>query len=110
MTADITSRLMLPLDSALAMLSKSVHPTTHIQTLHKIIFILSPSLTLSHSLSLIDRLPLLVKLHGVQIKACGAMLRLRLYQTLSHLSPAAYEGIPILYHAICYYSKFSSNL
>ena len=86
LTADITTRLMLPLDSALAMLSKYSH--TIYSTLS------FPSLSPPPP-PRVYRLPLLVKVHGVQIKACGAMLRLRLYQTFSHLSPTAYEGVYI---------------
>ena len=37
-------------------------------------------------------LPKLAKTHGVQIKASGAMLRLRLYRALGLLPPDAYEG------------------
>ena len=41
----------------------------------------------------IDRLSGLAKMHGVQIKASGAMLRLRLYQSLALLPPSTYEGL-----------------
>ena len=40
-------------------------------------------------------LPGIAKAHGVQLKASGAMLRLRLYQALSLLDPSAYEGVYI---------------
>ena len=41
---------------------------------------------------LLFRLSGLAKTHGVQIKASGAMLRLRLYQSLALLPPNTYEG------------------
>ena len=42
---------------------------------------------------LLFRLSGLAKTHGVQIKAGGAMLRLRLYQSLALLPPNTYEGL-----------------
>ena len=43
-------------------------------------------------LSVLLSLSGLAKTHGVQIKASGAMLRLRLYQSLALLPPNSYEG------------------
>ena len=40
-------------------------------------------------------IPALAKTHGVQLKAGGAMLRLRLYQALILLPPSAYEGVRV---------------
>ena len=40
----------------------------------------------------IDRFPALVKVHGVQLKASGTLLKLRLYQAFSLMSPAIFEG------------------
>lgn len=48
----------------------------------------SPPSSLPHSPSL----PGLAKAHGVQLRAGGALLRLRLYQALVVLAPTAYEG------------------
>ena len=47
-----------------------------------------PPSPLPHSPSL----PGLAKAHGVQLRAGGALLRLRLYQALVVLAPTAYEG------------------
>ncbi|KAL5463198.1 hypothetical protein EMCRGX_G032077 [Ephydatia muelleri] len=58
-TPEIAKRLLLPLESALAMLSG---------------------------------FPALVKVHGVQLKASGTLLKLRLYQAFSLMSPAIFEG------------------
>lgn len=40
----------------------------------------------------VGRMPLIIKEHGAHLKACAAMLRLRLYDILCQLSPTAYEG------------------
>jgi hypothetical protein len=56
---DLIKRIMLPLDSVLALISE---------------------------------LSGLVKVHGVQLKALSATIRLRLYQNLILLPPATYEG------------------
>jgi len=37
-------------------------------------------------------MPLIVKEHGAHLKACAAMLRLRLYDILCGLPPHSYEG------------------
>ena len=37
-------------------------------------------------------MPSIVKEHGAHLKACAAMLRLRLYDILCGLPPNAYEG------------------
>ena len=37
-------------------------------------------------------MPAIVKEHGTHLKACAAMLRLRLYDILCGLPPTAYEG------------------
>lgn len=51
------------------------------------------STVLSGKFSSPCRLSGLAKTHGVQIKASGAMLRLRLYQSLALLAPSTYEGV-----------------
>lgn len=40
---------------------------------------------------------MLVKIHGIQLKAGGAMLRLRLYQGLNMIDPLLYEGKSLMY-------------
>ena len=59
-------------------------------TYYSSIFYLSPSPSRSR------RLSGLAKTHGVQIKASGAMLRLRLYQSLALIPPTTYEGLLLL--------------
>ncbi len=54
----------------------------------------------SHVDHIPSSLPGLVKVHGVHIKAGGAMLRLRLFQALSLLKPAAYEGVCVCVCAV----------
>lgn len=79
LTPDLTKRVMLPLDSALAMAAGWVS-----------------NLHCSHTTAP-SSIPGLVKSHGVQLKATGAMLRLRLYRCLSLLPPSTYEGMGINY-------------